>query len=73
MKLSKAIAPLVNIDDIFNNFVKFSTSLFLPMNRVEDLKESYEVLIEFLSSVHTIEARIIDPLAFLKIKNSYKK
>lgn len=72
MKVAVAISPLIYIDDVFKENTKFPATWFLPTNNIEDLNESYGVVLSFLLDAPSIEANVIDPLNFIKVQNLYK-
>ncbi len=72
IKMATAISPLIYIDEVFKSSTKFPATWFLPTNNIEDLNESYGVVLSFLLGAPDIESNLIDPLNFLSVKNMYK-
>lgn len=72
IKMAVAVSPLIYIDDVFKANTKFPATWFLPTNNIEDLNESYGVVLSFLLNVPDIEANLIDPLNFLRVQNLFK-
>lgn len=71
IKMATAISPLIYIDDVFKASTKFPATWFLPTNNIEDLNESYGVVLSFLLGVPGMESNLIDPLNFLRVKNLF--
>jgi hypothetical protein len=61
-----ALYPLKHIDKIFKENTGNPASWFLPSNIIDDLDESYDVLVDFLYNLPKFENGVMIPLEYLK-------
>ncbi len=60
------IVPLVNIDEVFKKNTSYPVNYFISCNVIEDLKDDYSYLINFLQELPRIETSAIVPLEIYK-------
>jgi len=61
------LARLNNIDKSIKSATGHPSSFFLPTNVLEDFRDAYTVLVNFLADIPVIESGIIAPLDYMKL------
>lgn len=63
-----SVAPLVYIDDAFHRATRYPASWFLSEEVMDKLAGNYNELIGFMEQIPRIEAKVIDPLSFVRMR-----
>jgi hypothetical protein len=67
------LARLNNIDKTIRTATGSPASFFLPTNVLEDFRDAYTVLVNFLADIPVIESGILAPLDYLRLSTSAAK
>jgi hypothetical protein len=68
IKIVTILNPLYNIERIFKQHTGNPSNWSVPGNLVDDIKEAFSVLVEFLVDIPTIEMDVMEPIEVLKAR-----
>jgi len=68
IKAAVTIAPLVYIDEAFMRLTSYPAKFFMSEDLLDALKRDYDNIVSFIASIPNIEAKVIDPVSFVKMQ-----
>ena len=61
---------IVYVDDVFKKFTSYPVQFFFDEDLLDHVRQNYEALIKFVLDIPKIEAKVIDPLDFMRMRLS---
>ena len=68
IKAAITMAPLVYIDEAFKKYTSYPAKFFMSEDLLDTLKRDYDYIVSFIASIPNIEAKVIDPVSFVKMQ-----